>query len=244
MVDVVRRADLLQQPVLHDRDLITHRHRLGLVVGDVNHRRREGLLKVHDLGAKGETERGVERGQRLVHEKRPRLAHDRLRGGDPLALAAAHLARHLVEQGLDAEDPRRFDHALALFLPCKPAALETHDDVLPRGEVRVEQRRLEHHGDVALVRRKAGDVVVIEEDAAVGHGLEARDAVQCRGLAAARGAEENHEVPVGHVEGQVFHGDVRAMKLAQVLHGYGRHDPKPQRNGSTRFISAMCRCRK
>ena len=39
LVDLRRRRELLQPPALHHRDAVRHRHRLELVVGDVDHRR-------------------------------------------------------------------------------------------------------------------------------------------------------------------------------------------------------------
>jgi hypothetical protein len=52
-VQVLRRADLLQYAQLHDRDAVAHRHRLDLVVGDVDRRRAEPLLELEDLRACG-----------------------------------------------------------------------------------------------------------------------------------------------------------------------------------------------
>ncbi len=67
--EVLRRADLLEQAVAHDRDAVAHRHRLDLVVGDVDGRRAEALVQPRDLGAGLHAQLGVEVRERLVHQE-------------------------------------------------------------------------------------------------------------------------------------------------------------------------------
>ena len=54
----------------------------------------------------------------------------------------------------------------------------------------VDDRKLEHLGDVALLGRQLRDVVVVEQHPPFGRHDEARDDVEQRGLAAARRAEQ------------------------------------------------------
>ena len=91
VVELLRRVDLLQLPVAHDRDAVAHRHRLGLVVRDVQRRGAELLVQPRDVRAHLHPQLGVQVRQRLVHQERLRLAHDRPPQRDPLALAAAQL---------------------------------------------------------------------------------------------------------------------------------------------------------
>ena len=72
VVELLRRADLLQPAVAHDRDAVAHRHRLGLVVGDVQRRRPELLVQARDVRAHLDAQLGVEVRQRLVHQERLR----------------------------------------------------------------------------------------------------------------------------------------------------------------------------
>ena len=51
VVEVERRADLLDAAVVHDDDLVGHGHRLDLVVGDVDRGGLQPLVQVLDLGA-------------------------------------------------------------------------------------------------------------------------------------------------------------------------------------------------
>ena len=88
VVEVERAVDLLQHPVVQDGDPIAHRHRLDLVVGDIDRGHAQPALQRRDLGAGLNPQLGVEVGQRLVHAEHLRLAHDRPAHRDPLALAA------------------------------------------------------------------------------------------------------------------------------------------------------------
>ena len=112
-VDLLRRADLLQLAAAHHRDPRAHRHRLDLVVGDVDERRVEPPVQVDQLGSGLAAQLGVEVRQRLVHAEDRRLAHDRPGQRDPLTLAAAELAGLAVEVLARGRAPRAADLGLA-----------------------------------------------------------------------------------------------------------------------------------
>src|SRR5918996_4390055 len=69
VVELLRRAHLLEEAVAHHRDAVAHRHRFDLVVGDVDGGRAQALVKARDLGAGLHAQLGVEVRQRLVHEE-------------------------------------------------------------------------------------------------------------------------------------------------------------------------------
>ena len=94
-------------PSSHDRDAVAHRHRLDLVVRDVDRRHAERALEPGDLGAHLHAQLGVEVRERLVHQEDLRLADDRAAQRDPLPLPARERSRLAVEQLLEAEDLRR-----------------------------------------------------------------------------------------------------------------------------------------
>ena len=113
VVEIERRADLGDRaPVEHD-DLVGHGHRLDLVVGDVDHRRLEGVVQFADLDPHLHAQCRVEIAERLVEQERLRLAHDRAPDGDTLPLAAGELARLAVEIVGEVQRPLR---------PCGPSA--------------------------------------------------------------------------------------------------------------------------
>ena len=88
VVERLRRVDLLQQAVAQDRDAVSHRHRLDLVVRHVDRRHAQAALQLVDLGARLHAELRVEVRQRLVHQESLGLTDDRPSHGDALALAA------------------------------------------------------------------------------------------------------------------------------------------------------------
>jgi hypothetical protein len=73
-------------------------------------------------------------------------------------------------------------------------ALEPERDVVGDAHVREQGVVLEHHVDVALVRRDRGDVRSVEQDLPAGRFLEAGDHPQGRRLAAPTGSEHREEL--------------------------------------------------
>ena len=104
------RVALLQHAAAQDRDALAERHRLDLVVGDVDGRHAEPLVQPRELRPHRDAQLGVEVAQRLVHQERLRLAHDRAAHGHALALAAGELARLAVHHLVEAEDARHVVH--------------------------------------------------------------------------------------------------------------------------------------
>ena len=97
-VDLPRRADLLQDAAIHDRDAVGQRHRLRLIVGDVDRRRRQLALEPLQLAARVQAQLGVEIRERLVHQEDRRTPDDRPAQSDPLPLATGELTRLATEQ--------------------------------------------------------------------------------------------------------------------------------------------------
>ena len=86
VVDMLRRAGLLDIAVAHDDDAIGERHRLYLIVGDVDHGGLQPLVQLANLRPHLHAELGVEVGERLVEEEDDGLPHQSAAHGDTLAL--------------------------------------------------------------------------------------------------------------------------------------------------------------
>ncbi len=86
--------------------LVSHAHRLALVVGDIDHGDAELLLQRPDFAAHLGAQLGVEIGQRLVHQTDRRLGDDGAAERDALLLAAGKLRRLALEQRIEAEQRR------------------------------------------------------------------------------------------------------------------------------------------
>ena len=69
VVDLLRRAELLDDAVVHHDDLVAHLHRLELVVGDVDRGRAHAVVQRAQLLGHVLAELGVERAERLVHQE-------------------------------------------------------------------------------------------------------------------------------------------------------------------------------
>ena len=107
LVERLRGVDLLQLALADHRDAVAHRHRLGLVVRDVDGGDAEVVLDPRDLGAHLHAELRVEVRQGLVHQERLRVAHDGPSHRDALALASRERGRLAAEQLVETEDARR-----------------------------------------------------------------------------------------------------------------------------------------
>ena len=104
VVELERRADLLDDAALQHDDLVGQRHRLDLVVGDVDHGRVELVVQPRELDPHLHAQGGVEVGQRLVEQEHLGLAHDGAADGDALALAARQLLGLAVQQLVELQD--------------------------------------------------------------------------------------------------------------------------------------------
>src|SRR5277367_2535412 len=130
IVDLLRRGDLLDHPAVHDEDPVGHRHRLELVMSDVDGGRSDPVMQVTQLVAHDSAKLGVERAERLVHEKGLRPAYDGAAKGDALSVAASELRDLAGEKMLDPEQPRGLADLLADFVASDALALQRKPNVL------------------------------------------------------------------------------------------------------------------
>src|SRR6187431_2539204 len=210
LVQVTGRADLLEESVLEHRDAVAHRQRLGLVVRDVDGRDAEAALQRCDLGTRLDAELGVEVRQRLVHEEHLRLTHDRTTHGDALTLATGECLRLAGEVLLEVEELGGLEDAGSTLFLADAGDLQGEAHVLGDRHVRVQRVVLEHHRDVAVLRRDVGDIAIADQDAAGVDLFEAGQHAQQGGLSAAGGADENQELAIGDLEAQLVDGGTRA----------------------------------
>jgi hypothetical protein len=81
-------ADLNHPALVHDANAIAHGHCLDLVVRHVDRRGPDLALLPDQLVARGDAERRVQIGQRLVEQEHPGVADDRAAERDALPLTA------------------------------------------------------------------------------------------------------------------------------------------------------------
>ncbi|ORE91266.1 phenol hydroxylase [Aurantimonas sp. 22II-16-19i] len=227
VVDLLRRADLLDPALAHHRDAGGQRHRLDLVVGDVNDGRLQLLVQALQLGAHLGAQLGVEIGQGLVEQEHLRVAHQRPADGDALALAAGELGRLARQQRLDLQDPGGLAHGrLALGLR-DLAHLEAEADVPRDGKVRVERVGLEDHRDVAVLRMHLAHRAAVDADVAAARLDQPGDDVEEGRLAAARRPEQDEELAARKVDVDALQRLHGAVGLAHALEFEGAHAGSP-----------------
>ena len=120
--------------------------------------------------------------------------------------------------------------------------MERHGDVLAHRQRGIERVELEHHGDVALLRRQIVHALPGDDDVARRGALEAGDHAQRRRLAAARRAEQADHFAGRDRKVGVPHGDERAELLgdfADLDRGHGYFFTVPKVTPRSR-----CSCRK
>src|ERR1700722_1401519 len=88
IVNLHGRPDLLQLAILQDSNLGRKRHRLDLIVRDIDDRCSGLLMKPLDLDTHVDAKLGVEIRERLVEQEHLRLAHEGSAHGDALPLTA------------------------------------------------------------------------------------------------------------------------------------------------------------
>ena len=193
LVQLGRSPELLDPARVHDRDRVGHRHRLFLVMGDVDEGDPEVALQPLDEELHLLSELQVEGAERLVEQEHARAVDERASQGDPLCLAAGELLRLALLVASELHELEDLPDPGLEVSSLDAAAAEAEGDVLEDREVREERVALKDGVDVPLVRRAAGDIGVAEVDRACGRLLEAADHPERRRLAAARGAEQGEE---------------------------------------------------
>ena len=223
-VERLRLVDLDDGPVAHHGDALPERHRLCLIVRDVDRRDAEAGVQLRKRRAHADPELRVEVRQRFVHQERARLTRDRTTHRDTLALTTRQLRRLAVEQLFEPEQLRDLSEPLARLGLRRPADLEAVAEVLTHGHVWVQRVALEDHCDVAMSRREVGDVRFVDAKRPRRHILQTRHHPQERRLPAAGGPDEHDELPVRDREADVVHGPVPvAVDLRDVLETDRRH---------------------
>ncbi len=228
VVNLLRRTDLFHAPLVHDRDLVGHRHRLEMVVGDIDRGRLDAIVQVAQLAAHHMEKLGVERAQRLVHQEGLRTAHHGSPERYAVAVAAGELRCFARHQMLDPQHPRGLLHPLANLVPRHTLALQREADVLPDIHMRIEREQLEHERDVAGGGTVERDVLPVEQDLALGRKLEAGDHAQGGGLAAAGRAEQREERAVVDGEARPFHRGELIERLAKIFDADLSHGAIPE----------------
>ena len=178
--------------------MVSHGHRLDLVMGDIDRGRAQAVVQGSDLHPHVDAEGRVEVRERLVEEERLGVADNRPAHCDTLALAARQLSRVTLQQGLQTDD---LGHLVGLLARClfaealKPQGI---GEISQHVHVRVERVGLEHHCHVSLSGRHVVYRLSSDLQGAGGDRLQPGDAAQQRGLTASRRPYQRGERALGN----------------------------------------------
>jgi hypothetical protein len=114
---------------------------------------------------------------------------------------------------------RRFLHPAVDLWPGEAAILQPVGEVVVDAHVRVKRVVLEHHRDIPVRGFELVDHPIPDRQLALGDRLEPGDHAQQRGLAAARGADEDDHLAVVDAQVDVGHRpDIAGVNLVQPAH--------------------------
>ena len=207
--DVLGGVVLLDASVAHDGQPVTEGERLGLVVGDEHGGEPEPTVELVDLGPHLVAQAGVEVAERLVEQHEVGSGDEAAGERDALLLATAELRRIAVEQRSAVDEGGGLLDPAALQALLDLAGLQRVVDVLAHRHVRPQRVRLEHHADVALVRRQVDPAGGVEHrgraeaDPARARRLQPGEAPQRGRLAAPARTEEDEELALLDLEIEV-----------------------------------------
>ena len=223
IVEVLRRIDLLQNAVLHDRDAAGHGHGLHLVVGHVDERGGQALVQTGQLGTGLDAQLGIQVRKRLVEEEDGGLTDDGATHSHTLALTTGELLRLAVEQVTNVQDVGCFLHTAVDVGLGRLAQLETEGHVVIDTHVRVERVALEHHGNVTILGRHIVDHTIANHDIAFADLLQPGEQAQTGGLATTRRADEHKKLFVFNLDVQIVDRDHVAEALVHMIVGDASH---------------------
>ena len=226
LVQFQRRADLRDAASGQNHDPVGQGHRLGLVMGDVDHRAvgHRGF-QLRDLDPRGHPQRRVKVRERFVEQIDLGVAHDGPADGDPLALPARQRLGQAVQIGRQLQHLARALGRLADLVPGLARDLEGKGHVVAHRHVRIERVGLEHHRDAALAGRDVVHHLPVDFQRAAGDLFQPRDHPQQGGFAAARRTDENDEFARADIKVDIAQHLHVAIGLGnvgqlQVCHGF------------------------
>ena len=193
VVQVLGRIHLLHNAVLHDHDTGSHRHSFGLVMGNVDEGGLQALMQLGDFGTHLHAQLSVQVGQRFVEQEDLRLTDDSTAQSNTLTLAAGQSLRLTVQQVVNAQNAGSFFHAALDFVLGGLAQLQAERHVVEHGHVRIQRVVLEHHRDIAILRRHVVDQLIADIQLAFGNFLQTGDHTKSRRFTAAGRANQNKE---------------------------------------------------
>ena len=193
VIDVLGRADLLDNAVVHHHHAVAHGQSFLLVVGDIDKGFFGLLLDFLQLELHAFAQLEVERAERLVQQNNIGIANQRARNGNALLLTAGKLCHRAFFITLEVNDGKHFHYFLFDFVFRKLFELQPKGNVIKHVQVGEQRILLKDGVDIPLVRRKSVNALAVKDDVAAVRLNKAADDAQRCGFAAAAGTENRNE---------------------------------------------------
>src|SRR6266699_3589557 len=126
LVDVARRAYLLDNSATHDSDPIGEIECLFLVVGHEYRGQPGGVMDVTERAAQFDPNLGIEGPERFIEQQYLRIGGQRAGERDALALSTGETRRQAILQGLELDQLHQFSHPFPDELWRRPLAARPH----------------------------------------------------------------------------------------------------------------------
>ncbi|MNO34326.1 hypothetical protein D3C76_243580 [compost metagenome] len=185
-------------------------------MGHVDHGHAQSLVNVLDFHLHVLAQLLVQGAERFIHQYQLRFEHQRPGQGHALLLAAGQLAGIALGERIELDHVQHALHAFADIGLAEVAHRQRECKVLGHGHVREQGIVLEHHADVALVRRYVVDGPPVQQDFAGSGGFETRQHHQAGGLARPRRPQQGQELAFANVQVEVF--DDQILTVVALLH--------------------------
>ena len=206
--------------LVHDHDAVGELERFFLIVRDEHARQVNLLVQAPQPPPQLLPHLRVERAERLVEQQHFRLDRQRARERDALPLSAGQLRRVPIAEVVELHELQQVGDLVGDLVVRRAMRSRSHAeaerDVLEHRHVAEERVVLKHEPDAALARLPVRRVLAVEQHAALVGRFEPGNDAQQRRLAAARRAEQRHELARAHLEADVAQGREAAERLADV----------------------------
>ena len=237
VVDFLRRANLLDDTVLHYHDFVRHGERLFLVVGYVNKGDAQLFVHLHKFNLHVLAHLEVQCAKGLVQKEHFWLVNQSARNCNTLLLSAGkgtNLAVAVVLEVYHFESRvnlvgnfrfgvlAHFLYQLALFVGFWFAIgdefeFQTKCDVAKNCQVWEQCVLLENGVEVSFVWRQFGDILAVEVDVTACWLLKSGNHAQSGCFATTRWAKQCYELALFDVQRQVFYNGFVAIRLVDVF---------------------------
>ena len=185
--------ELHNPPLVHDGNVVRHRHRLLLIVRDEDERRTDGPLNGDQLALHLCAKAPVECRHGFVQQQDGGFHHQASGECDALALPAGQLvgtSAAEVHQAGELEGPRYQAPAFGAIEAPRPQAIL---DVSQHRQMRKQSVALKHHIDRPLKCRDGTHVPPANLDASTVGVMQPRDNLQKRGFSRPGGAQQRND---------------------------------------------------